>query len=630
MKKPAATLAVGLLSFLIALLLYRATLLPGLDLGDTPSFQVMAGEPVITPRDAYPLYFGIGRLAVAIHGGDRAQALNLATAVEAALACAIAALVAYELAGSAAAALAAALLFAGSYTFWSQAIIAEVYALHVLFVALTLLLLLRWARQPTFARFVLFVGTYALGFGNHLTMALLAPPYVLFLLWSAPAGWRSVVNRRNVAATLALTVLASLQYAWNFNALWLAPLPPESLLAGLGSFWFDVTKSDWRQAMVATLPLEMTGERLRMYAFDLWQQFGWIGPPVAVAGVLHLLKTQPARAWLLLLIYAITVAFAVTYNVGDTHVFFLPSHLVVALLAAPGIVWCSSLVRVRAMVPIVAAAVLGTAAVRIYTDFPALDRSGDTRPAGVLSELTTGLDDQQAILLTDMNWQLENGLNYFAQRSRPELAYTPLSKVLPYAQALVRDNVAVGREVALSERAATSLASSYGATMSVIRDDRIGTPSIADVARSIPRGSRYVVCVLRPTRDVTIDAADLAEGLRTLAADSVSAIDDTEFAVVAGTAGRRPTLVERRDRPFRRTVLLDGVDVTIRMDSWLEFDTIRRMGFGHVIARRHHTLIVERGVSLVAFDESGVAFMTAYWANIFAAQPGYLVRLRPS
>ena len=38
-------------------------------------------------------------------------------------------------------------MFAGSYTFWSQSVIAEVYALHILLVALTLLLLLRWAER---------------------------------------------------------------------------------------------------------------------------------------------------------------------------------------------------------------------------------------------------------------------------------------------------------------------------------------------------------------------------------------------------------------------------------------------------------------------------------------------------
>ena len=66
-----------------------------------------------------------------------------------------------------------------------------------------------------------------------------------------------------------------------------------------------------------------------------------------------------------------------------------------------------------------------------------------------------------------------------------------------------------------------------------------------------------------------------------------------------GTAGRRD-----RDpaRPFRRSVNLMERPVDVRMESWLEADTIRRMGFGHVIAARRDTLIVERGVSFAAFD----------------------------
>jgi hypothetical protein len=57
------------------------------------------------------------------------------------------------------------------------------------------------------------------------------------------------------------------------------------------------------------------------------------------------------------------------------------------------------------------------------------------------------------------------------------------------------------------------------------------------------------------------------------------------------------------------------------------------MGFGHVIAGRRHTLIVERGLSFVAFDERGEAIRTVYAANIFAPQRRYVVktpvRLKP-
>ena len=62
------------------------------------------------------------------------------------------------------------------------------------------------------------------------------------------------------------------------------------------------------------------------------------------------------------------------------------------------------------------------------------------------------------------------------------------------------------------------------------------------------------------------------------------------------------------------------------MESWLAFDTIRRMGFGHIVANHRHTLIVERGVSFAAFDGEGRPIRTVYLANIFAPQPRYLVR----
>jgi hypothetical protein len=74
-------------------------------------------------------------------------------------------------------------------------------------------------------------------------------------------------------------------------------------------------------------------------------------------------------------------------------------------------------------------------------------------------------------------------------------------------------------------------------------------------------------------------------------------------------------------------VSVGGVAVDVRMESWLAFDTIRRMGFGQVVAAHHHTLIVERGVSFAAFDERGRPVRTFYAANIFAAEPRYVAVL---
>jgi hypothetical protein len=93
-----------------------------------------------------------------------------------------------------------------------------------------------------------------------------------------------------------------------------------------------------------------------------------------------------------------------------------------------------------------------------------------------------------------------------------------------------------------------------------------------------------------------------------------------------GVKGRRPDLSVESNLPFSQAVKIDGVPIEIRMESWLSADTIRRMGFGHVVAARQHTLIVERGVSFVAFGADGKPIHTAYAANIFATQPRYLLR----
>src|SRR5262249_32407653 len=67
-----------------AFALYRATLLPGLDFGDTGFLQTAVTTWRITPRDGYPLYFALGKLIVRLSGGEPAHALNLASAIEAA------------------------------------------------------------------------------------------------------------------------------------------------------------------------------------------------------------------------------------------------------------------------------------------------------------------------------------------------------------------------------------------------------------------------------------------------------------------------------------------------------------------------------------------------------------------
>jgi hypothetical protein len=623
--------AAAIIVSIFAFWLYHATLLPGVDLGDTPSFQTMGGSSVVSPRDAYPLYFALSAPLV-WWSGDPARALNLASAAEAALTCGVLVLVGVELTGVVGAAVGMALIFAGSYTFWSQAVIAEVYALHMLCIALVLYAALRWQRRPSTSRMVLLLASYALGFGNHLTMVLLLPGLALFLALAAPDGARTLLAPRTIAIAIACAALGALQYAWNLRTLFADPTAPRDIAEAIRWFWFDVTKSDWRDAMVLTLRGGVAGERARMFLFDVQQQFGWLFVAIAGVGFGALIRTDRAQLALFTVWLACTSAFALTYNVGDPHVFLLPTHLVLAVLTAPGIAWLAHAVAFAvgpSARPVVPVAVLVLALTRIAGEYPALDRSLDRRPAAALAALTAGIDDRRSVLLADLNWQLQNALNYYARHTRTDLTFGGMPGVLPYAPALIRDNHAIGREVLLTERAQAQLAAAYGPLLPTVRDPSVAVATLAERVASLPDGTRYVMAILKPTPDNTWDPADAERALAHLTGGRLTAAPADDYVAVAGLVGAPPRLLAHSPRPFRTGTTLDGLSVQVRMESWLAFDTIRRMGFGHVIAARRHALIIERGVSLVALAADGQPIRTEYAAGLYGPQPRFVVLRRP-
>jgi hypothetical protein len=620
--RPGTALAAAALG-VAAFLLYRATLLPGMDLGDTPSFQTMVGEPVITPRDAYPLYYALAGVFVWLAGGEAAGALNLFSSVCAAAAVSLIARLAIEMSGSVGAGITAALAFATSYTFWSQAVIAEVYALHIAFVALTALLLLGWGRAPSPPRLMLFFAAYAVGFGNHLSMILLAPGYGAYLLMHAPGGWRSMLRPRVLGMASAAIVAGALPYLWNFAALWAVPVPPATVVDALRTFWFDVTKSDWRDSMVFEVPPAILIDRIRMCLFDVQQQFGWIWPVLAVAGFTRLARADMARAVMIAGVFAATAWFAVGYNVGDPYIFFLPSHLMIALAAAPGLAWLGQRRQGR-WLP--AAVMLALSAVRAYDNYPALDRSGDRRPEQLLSKLTAGVSDRNAILLSDLDWQVQNGLTYFSDRLHPDIATARLSEVMLQAPALIADNLAIGREVLLTQRAAARLHEAYGPLFEPAEDPRLHVEPLSGLVQGVPPGTLYVLTRLRQSREFEVNDGELDAAVGLLTGGVLRSLPVNDYVVLAGQFGDAPRLVRDSPRPFRDVVRFGALPIEIRMDSWLGFDTIRRMGFGSVIAARRRVLVIERGVGFVALTPDGAILRSGYAWGIFAPEPRFVLR----
>jgi hypothetical protein len=603
--------------------------LPGLDFGDSASFQTGVGSLTLTPRQAYPLYYALGNVFAWLDSHEPAHAMNLASAVYGSLAVGIATWLAAELTASTLGGIAAGFFLAFSYTFWSQAITAEVYTLHLLIVGLALLALLEWEKRPSLARLAVFYGIYALGFGNHLSMILLLPGFILFLLMQRRPHQGDPLAPRAVVMAIAIAMAGALQYIWNFRGLWVDLEPPESLGQAIGKFWFDVTKADWRETLVMGVSEAGLRGRPAMYWWDLQQQFGVPGIVLAVIGFGYLMCRWPRRGILLLTLYLTALAFAWTYNVGDAYIFFLPSHYIIALCAGTGVaalLWLTSAVSPQASVLsyLVGVLCLLYPSWRAYDGFPALDRSWDRRAVQAFDRLSGPPTSNRkwfcadAIFGLDANWQVQNAAEYYMREHKPAAAWFVTDELMwltPENRGGFSRFAAHNRPVVVTEDARQKIVKADPEGNSPLPAD--ARPTLADQASSLPAGLTYALAVLRPYRELPIDRVELERAWKILAGDTpLPVIED--YTIVVGQIGEPPHFIRSNQRPFRATTALGGLNIDVRMESWLPTDTIRRSGFGHVIVNRRHMLAIDRGVSLVVVGSSGPPLLTEHRAGLFA------------
>jgi hypothetical protein len=599
----------------IAFSVYARTLLPGVDLGDTGGFQAAVLWPETSARQAYPLYYSLARpFVLAVSPDNPARGLNLFSALAGGLAAGLLTWFAALLTASAAAGASAGLLLAFSHTFWTQSVIAEVYTLHIALIACCLLALHAYSQQPTRRRLTVFFAVYALSFGNHLSMVLLLVPFALFLVLAHPRP-RDLLRPATVGLAIAVACAGALLYAPNFLFVWTNIDAPPRWSDRLATFWFDVTKSDWRGTMMAGVDRSELAERTAMWIWDARLQFGLAGLALAIAGVFRLWLVS--RPWALLLVsaYLVNTIFAVTYNVGDPHVFFLPGHAFTALaIAALFVDWRP--VRRRTASLIAVAVLIAYAGWRGWDTWPSADRSTDRRADSFVARVTAGISDTNAVLLSDMDWQLENALLYSSRYERRQLAWRRAGDVLPHLPFLVNDNHAIGRDVVLAGNATARVVSAYG-TLFPLAADAVPPRGIADRAAAFPRGTPYVLTLLEPAGGNAVDADDFDRAVGLLAGASAPRRSAARFQVWAGASGEPGALYRQSNRPFRSAFTMLGDRFAVRLESWLPFETFRRAGFGHVLRGREAVLTIERGVSLVWFDSDGSP-VVSYAAGLYA------------
>src|SRR5215212_11812423 len=188
--KPRGRLGAASLGGAVAIfagVLYVATLAPTVlpygapDTLDSPMLQTEVTVLGVGHPTGYPTYMMLTHLFTHLPFGDPAYLVNLASAIYAALAVFAVYLAGLRLGGRPVAAAAGALAFGLSGAFWSQAVIAEVYTLEALLVALVILFLFLWRDHRDSRYLLLSAFLVGLSLTHHLTSILLVPATVVFV-----------------------------------------------------------------------------------------------------------------------------------------------------------------------------------------------------------------------------------------------------------------------------------------------------------------------------------------------------------------------------------------------------------------------------------------------------------------
>jgi tetratricopeptide (TPR) repeat protein len=283
----------------LVLALYAATASRTVCLEDDGLFILAVRGLGLPQPPGYPLLVLVGKLFAFLPFGSLAYRVHLVSAVCGAATCGVLWLVLQHLFRDRLASWAGALLLGVSAAFWSQSIIAEVYALDALLFFATVYLVLDYRAAGRPRTLWLLSATYGLSLADHWPLMGLSTACLFLLLLPR---WREVLRRLPAAAGLSL-LCAAAPYAW---MVWRSHQHPEISFYGpidsLHDLWFFFSRQGFGTVDVSESAGQ--GDRLRFLGWLLGEcgrQFTFAGAALAALGLgLSWRRLPRTVAWALL------------------------------------------------------------------------------------------------------------------------------------------------------------------------------------------------------------------------------------------------------------------------------------------------------------------------------------------
>jgi len=347
----------ALLLAIFALAAYVRTLAPDILYGDSAEFQCLAYTFGITHSTGYPTYLFLGRLLGYLPINSPAWRITLLSAICAAIAVGGIYLLARYFTRSRIGAALGAVALGISYSFWSQAVIAEVYTPGVAFLVIILLLMFHWQIDPEKHGWFLFFAALSagVGFGVHASVWLVSPPAVAFVVWSLWARralrqeWIHSISAGFFGAVLGLVIFLAvfivsdqLNSPTSFMRTTLEPsrvfwdLPLEGFSSPIERIKMVVMSAQWGGSLFPGGDFSPI-EELVNFLDRLWKiEFPPLVLLFALVGFVIMLIKNPVRGAFLPLAFLVSLFFVLNYRIGDKNVFYLSLYIPLMVAAGTG------------------------------------------------------------------------------------------------------------------------------------------------------------------------------------------------------------------------------------------------------------------------------------------------------
>jgi hypothetical protein len=318
------------------LAVYLRSLLPGIGYsGDVAKWQYMSETGGIPHATGYPLWVAmIQAWGDIVPWGTPAWKTNLLSAVLGVVAVGVLFRLLRVLGVRRTVAAATALTFAVTPTFWSQASIAEVYTLHILFMASITLCLARWRLGASNRWLLAGMAIFALALGHHMMIVLMLPG-MAWLVWSDRQRGVTLGNAAWVALFGVLGVSQYLYLLYMNDVGGYVEVPTHDL-AGL---WDLVRGGEFKDEMWGFSLYQYLESRLPLLGTVVGAEYLFLQAPMAygIWAGLRAERTLRDVTILVFLVGAMSTIFATNYDVPDIGVFFIPLLFVLAVFLGLGL-----------------------------------------------------------------------------------------------------------------------------------------------------------------------------------------------------------------------------------------------------------------------------------------------------